>query len=171
MTLKVCEFTMGSVTSQETNMSVERHVSAGGVVFKEDGGQLKFALCGRFTPKLWALPKGTPKPGESVEQTAIREVAEETGLEVSICAPVGSINYWFRADNNRINKTVHFFLMSVTGGSTTLHDAEFDTVEWFPTEEALRVLSYKSEGQIVQKAIGVIGNLKNERTILNSSKG
>ena len=149
-------------------MAVEKHVSAGGVVYKDEDGQVKLAICGRNSPKLWALPKGTPKPGESIEQTAVREVSEETGLEVEILRPVGSVNYWFKADGNRINKTVHFFLMSLKGGSTDLHDAEFDWVEWFSAEETLRRLSYKSEVQIVQKALE---SIEDERVIHNAAKG
>jgi 8-oxo-dGTP pyrophosphatase MutT (NUDIX family) len=149
-------------------MAVERHVSAGGVVYRNEAGQIMLAICGRNSPKLWALPKGTPKPGESIEQTAVREVSEETGLEVEIRAPVGSVNYWFRAEGYRINKTVHFFLMSVKGGSTALHDAEFDWVEWFSPEQTLQHLSYKSEAQIVQKALESLGD---ERVIHNAAKG
>ena len=77
------------------------------------------------------LPKGTPEPGESEVQTALREVREETGLEVESQGRIGSINYWF-ADSKqdvRFNKTVHFYLMLPTGGDLSLHDDEFDAVE------------------------------------------
>ena len=64
----------------------------------------------------WTLPKGTPNPGETTEQTALREVAEETGLEVRIVEPVGPIEYCFVQDRVRIHKTVHYFLMAALGG-------------------------------------------------------
>ena len=64
----------------------------------------------------WTLPKGTPKPGETREETALREVAEETGLEVRITGPLDSIEYWFVQSGQRIHKTVHYFLMDPIGG-------------------------------------------------------
>ena len=80
----------------------------------------------------WALPKGTPNDGETTDQTALREVAEETGLEVRIVAPVGAIEYFFTQDGQRIHKTVHYFLMEPIGGSLDGHDHEFDEVRWMP---------------------------------------
>ena len=135
---------------------LERHVSAGGVVYRDNQGEIEVVLCGRTTPTLWGLPKGTPDPGESVEQTAIREVNEETGLEVDIQQPLGSIHYWFQRDGVRIDKTVHFYLMRARGGSPENHDPEFDIVSWFPAETALRTLTHASEARIVRKAMELI---------------
>ena len=105
----------------------------------------------------WTLPKGTPSDGETVEQTALREVAEETGLEVNILKPVGAIEYFFTQQGTRIHKTVHFFLMEAVGGSLEGHDHEFDEVRWFPIEEARRLLTYPTERQIVEEALSVAG--------------
>ena len=69
------------------------------------------------TARPWTLPKGTPESAETIEETALREVVEETGLEVRILAPVGAIDYFFTQDGDRIHKTVHFFLMEPIGGS------------------------------------------------------
>ena len=109
-------------------------------------------LCGRREPLLWALPKGTPNPGETIEQTALREASEETGLQVELEGPLGSITYWFQWDGARCFKTVHFHLMRSVGGSVERHDPEFDTVEWFPVEEALRIMTYPNEAEMVRKA-------------------
>ena len=84
----------------------------------------------------WALPKGTPSAGETAEQTALREVREETGLEVRIVDHVGAIEYFFTQDGVRIHKTVHYFLMEPTGGNLADHDHEFDEVRWVPLDEA-----------------------------------
>lgn len=100
----------------------------------------------------WTLPKGTPDPGESVEQTALREVAEETGLEVRIVEPLPSIEYAFVQDGTRIHKTVHYFLMEPVGGDLSRHDAEFERVRWVPFDEAAAILSFPTERDLVASA-------------------
>ena len=106
----------------------------------------------RRSPLLWALPKGTPDSGESIEETAIRETREETGIEVEIEAPLGSVVYFFVRDRIRFHKTVHFFLMRPMGGSIDQHDHEFDEVRWFQLEEALELMSYPTERDVAQRA-------------------
>ena len=105
----------------------------------------------------WALPKGTPNVNETIEQTALREVTEETGLEVRIVAPVGAIDYFFTQSGERIHKTVHFFLMEPVGGSLDGHDHEFEEVRFFSVAEALSLLSFPTERQLVEQALGVAG--------------
>ncbi len=100
----------------------------------------------------WTLPKGTPDPGETVEQTALREVAEETGLEVRIVEPLPSIEYDFVQDGTRIHKTVHYFLMEPVGGDLSRHDAEFERVRWVPFDEADGLLSFATERELVAAA-------------------
>lgn len=104
----------------------------------------------------WALPKGTPNNGESTDETALREVAEETGLEVRIVAPVGAIDYFFTQDGQRIHKTVHYFLMESVGGSLDGHDHEFDEVRWMSIDEARRMMSFQTERQIVEEALPMV---------------
>ena len=134
---------------------IEHQVSAGGVVCRLANDGLEIVLCGRLQPKLWALPKGSPNPSETLEETALREVNEETGLEVKVLAPLGNIQYWyFRSqDSVRCHKTVHFYFMAPTGGGTSLHDPEFDVVEWFPVEEATSIMNYETEISMVKKAV------------------
>ena len=155
----------GSFSNREVNrsrkMKVEEPVSAGGVVYRMVDGSLETVLCGRITSRggtnsnglerfqendgiKWSLAKGTPDPGESLEETALREVREETGLDVEIKQPIKSIDYWFadRVGKVRYHKTVHFYLMVPTGGDPSLHDPEFDVVEWFPFNKALESLQY-----------------------------
>jgi 8-oxo-dGTP pyrophosphatase MutT (NUDIX family) len=136
-----------------------RDVSAGGVVYRKtaDAGPVEVALVGRFRPKRWALPKGTPEVGETLEGTAVREVGEETGLLVRIEQPLDQIQYWFVWGGVRHFKTVHFYLMQMVGGDTANHDGEYDVVEWFPIGEALRRLSYPNEARVVDKAQQVLG--------------
>ena len=105
----------------------------------------------------WTLPKGTPSPGETTEQTALREVAEETGLEVRIVGPLPSIEYAFTQDGTRIRKTVHYFLMAPTGGDLSRHDHEFQTVRWVPFAEAGALLSFQTERDLVATAESRLG--------------
>jgi 8-oxo-dGTP pyrophosphatase MutT (NUDIX family) len=137
-----------------------RDVSAGGVVYRrgDDNGSVEVALVGRIRPRRWALPKGTPEVGETLEGTAVREVGEETGLLVRIEQPLDQIQYWFVWGGVRHFKTVHFYLMQMVGGDTANHDGEYDVVEWFPIGEALRRLSYPNEARVVDKAQQVLGD-------------
>jgi len=105
----------------------------------------------------WTLPKGTPADGETTDQTALREVAEETGLQVHIVASVGAIEYFFTQQGRRIHKTVHYFLMEPTGGSLDEHDHEFDEVRWVPINEARRLMTFETERQIVEQALPMAG--------------
>lgn len=105
----------------------------------------------------WSLPKGTPNRGETTEETALREVEEETGLQVRIVQPVDSIQYFFVQGGRRIHKTVHYFLMEPVGGDLASHDHEFDEVRWFGVAEAEAVMSFPTEREIVAKGLVVAG--------------
>ena len=167
---------------------IEEPVSAGGVVYRLVDGKVETVLCGLIFPARtdaagdgprsaahgnqdskkaaqgrgeevrWSLAKGTPDSGESLEETALREVREETGLEVEIQEPVKSIDYWFaeRGGEVRYHKTVHFYLMVPVGGDITLHDPEFDLVQWFPSDEALKTLKYANEAEVLRQALELI---------------
>jgi 8-oxo-dGTP pyrophosphatase MutT (NUDIX family) len=125
-------------TAQDSNMSVE------------------VALVGRSNSGTWALPKGTPESGETLEQVAVREVQEETGLEVRLIAYIGNISYSYIHDKIRFQKQVRHFLFEAIGGDTSLHDAEYDRVEWFSIPEALRRLTYQNEINILSQAEDII---------------
>ena len=163
------------MTGRKTRSRVETLTSAGGVVYRRVNGRIEAVLCGRTLPSsrgksgatagalnteeyTWNLAKGTPDPGETLEETALREVREETGLEVDIAAPLGTIEYWFhrREFNVRYHKTVHFYLMVPVGGGIELHDPEFDVVQWFPSEEALQAMTYANEVDVMWRALEVI---------------
>lgn len=101
---------------------------------------------------VWGLPKGLVEEGESFEEAAVREVREETGFEGAITAPLGSVSYWFVWEGTRINKTVHFFLMELTGGDAAFRDMEMEDVDWFPLATAAESIAFNSEREIIQKA-------------------
>ena len=134
-----------------------RATSAGGVVHRSNEGRIEVAIVHRRSPVLWALPKGTPDSGETIEETALRETREETGLEVEIEAPISSIRYFFVRGSTRFHKTVHFFLMGAVGGGVELHDHEFDEVRWVPVSEALALLTHATERSVVERAVLLIG--------------
>lgn len=134
-------------------MRVVRDVSSGGVIVRSAEDDLEVVLVGRERPRRWMLPKGTPIQGESLEQTARREVLEETGLEVRILERIGAITYWFAIAGARHHKIVHFYLLEATGGDTANHDWEHDFVAWMPAGEALRHMSFHNEATIVEQAI------------------
>lgn len=135
-------------------MRTERAESFGGVVYRRDGGSIQIVIVGLKDLGIWGLPKGTPNPGESMQQTALREVREETGLDVEIEQKIDVIEYWFAraAIDTRFHKFVHFYLMRPIGGDTSLHDHEHDFVEWLPIDRAKALLTYQNETRIVDKA-------------------
>lgn len=131
--------------------------SAGGIVFSLDGGSPSLVVGlrrreGDRRGGTWTLPKGTPDPGETLEETAIREVREETGLSVRILAPLPSISYRFIQDGQRIDKTVHYWLMEPSGGDLARHDHEFEQVRWISFDEALGLLTFETERSLVATA-------------------
>ncbi len=129
--------------------------SAGGIVVRHDEGRPQLVIGSRKRERdgrTWTLPKGTPKRAESTEETAIREVTEETGLEVRITGPLDSIEYWFVQAGTRIHKTVHYFMMEPVGGDLAGHDHEFDEVRWIPFAEASTLLTFQTERSLVALA-------------------
>jgi 8-oxo-dGTP pyrophosphatase MutT (NUDIX family) len=129
-----------------------RATSAGGVVHRVVQGRTEIVLVHRRRPRLWALPKGTPDAGETIEETALRETREETGLRVELEERLRSISYVFVRGRTRFHKTVHFFLMRPVGGDVSLHDHEFDEVRWFQLEEGLELMTHATERSVVQEA-------------------
>jgi 8-oxo-dGTP pyrophosphatase MutT (NUDIX family) len=133
--------------------------SAGGIVVRFDDGVPSLVVGGRHRDRdllTWTLPKGTPNVGETREQTALREVAEETGLEVRITDVLDSIEYWFVQRGTRIHKTVHYFLMEPTGGDLSRHDHEFDQVRWIRFDQAPSLLTFETERALVARAAEVV---------------
>jgi 8-oxo-dGTP pyrophosphatase MutT (NUDIX family) len=135
--------------------------SAGGIVVRYQDGRPQLVVGSRKRDRdgrTWTLPKGTPNRGETTEQTAIREVAEETGLQVRITGPLDDIEYWFVQSGTRIHKTVHF-LMEPVGGDLAQHDHEFDQVRWIDFAEAPTTLTFETERALVAHAADVLSGV------------
>ena len=133
-------------------------VSAGGVIFRKQDSRIEVAVTMRGDRRIANLPKGLVEEGESLEEAALREVREETGLTGEIVDKIGRIDYWFywKPEGTRIHKFVHFFLMRYKSGDTADHDWEVDEVLWLPIDEAIEKLTFKSERDIMQKAKSMI---------------
>ena len=131
-------------------------VSAGGLVIDHSGKN--GLLIGRIDHKdatgkriLWSLPKGHIEEGETPEQAALREVAEETGIQSAIERSLGVIDFWFMAGGKRIHKTVHHYLFRETGGLLAPQESEVDEVGWFPLAEIVDRLAYPDEKKLIAR--------------------
>jgi ADP-ribose pyrophosphatase YjhB (NUDIX family) len=131
-------------------------VSAGGLVIDHSGKN--GLLIGRIDHKdstgkriLWSLPKGHIEDGETPEQAALREVAEETGIQSAIERSLGVIDFWFMAGGKRIHKTVHHYLFRETGGLLAPQESEVDEVGWFPLAEIVDRLAYPDEKKLIAR--------------------
>lgn len=139
--------------------------SAGGLVIDGIDGPKELqvaALIGRIDRRgrmLWSLPKGHIELGETAEQTAIREVAEETGVQGSVLAALGSIDYWFVTEGRRVHKTVHHYLMRFLGGELSDEDVEVTEVAWVPFKELPSRLAYADERRLAEVAGELIDRL------------
>lgn len=131
---------------------MKREFSAGGLVIRDTGKEAEIAL---VSPRdgVYALPKGHPDPGETLEQAATREVREETGLVAEPVEKLGEIRYWYRFGGERILKRVTFFLFRYCSGSVDDHDDEVIWAGWVPLEQAPKQLSYDGEREMAAKAL------------------
>jgi len=133
---------------------VIREFSAGGVVLRAFRGRPFLAAIRVKGGTVLALPKGHIEPGERAEETARREVREETGLEAISLGKLDDVRYWYARDGERVLKVVSFFLLRYRSGSLRNFDAfETDGAEWLPLDDASARLSYKGERAVAQLAL------------------
>jgi 8-oxo-dGTP diphosphatase len=141
-------------------LKTESQHSAGGVAFREIDGRLEIAIILTHPERRWQLPKGMIDEGETAEQSALREVREEAGIEAEVIAPLDRTEYWFVAARNgvrsRFHKHVHWFLMKYLSGDVADHDHEVAEARWVGVNEALKMLVFKNEREIVEKAVEMI---------------
>jgi 8-oxo-dGTP pyrophosphatase MutT (NUDIX family) len=132
--------------------------SAGGFVLASDGSE-RVALIGRSTRSgrlEWCVPKGHPEGTEGIEQAALREVAEETGLICEIIEPLGVIDYKFTASGKLIHKTVHHFLLKQVGGELTVEndpDHEAVDIKWVALDDLEGILAHENERRMARGVI------------------
>ncbi len=144
----------GVIERGKRTTPVRRQTSAGGVLFKREGGRVWVVLIQPAGRNVWGLPKGLVEEGESPEAAAEREVREETGCIGQHRASLGTIEYWFysQEEKTRIRKRVFFYLMEFEREDPRGHDAEVQAVQWIPVEEAPSRLTYDSEREILDRA-------------------
>ena len=138
---------------------MKREFSAGGVLVRRLRGRWMMAAIRPAGKKagVWALPKGLIDPGEKPEQTALREVAEETGAHGRSAGKLGDVKYVYTWAGERIFKVVSFYLVRYSGGRLgdvpPEHRHEVAEVRWLPLDEAPRLLAYGGEREMAKKAL------------------
>ena len=139
---------------------MRREFSAGGVVVRRMRGAFYAALLRPAGKAVWALPKGLVAPGEGAAATALREVAEETGVEGKLVAKLGDVRYVYTWAGERVFKVVSFYLVRYAGGRIGEIDpamrGEVAEARWLPLEEAPRLLAYKGEREMAAKALEAV---------------
>jgi 8-oxo-dGTP pyrophosphatase MutT (NUDIX family) len=139
-------------TEHRTPRPDDRETSYGGVVVRGSDTIIITPVGKTVT----GLPKGGARRGETAEETAAREVREETGVEVTVRERLGDVRYWYRRGGKRILKTVHFYLCDYVAGDTADHDHEVDEARWIPLEEAAVTLSFPGEREMIERALSKI---------------
>jgi 8-oxo-dGTP pyrophosphatase MutT (NUDIX family) len=137
-----------------------KEVSAGGVVYRRSDDGVEVILASRRTRRgdlAWGLAKGGIEGNESMEDAAVREVREETGIEAVIEDSLGDTKYMYVWEDVRIRKTVHFFLMRATGGDVDDRDDEMEEVRWFPLDRAMKRAAYRGEREVLRRAADRLG--------------
>src|SRR3989440_9264020 len=149
---------VGSVTIRE----MRREFSAGGVLVRRLRGRW---VCAAIRPAgkpegVWALPKGLVGPGEKPDETALREVEEETGVRGTLVSKLGDVRYVYTWAGERVFKVVSFYLVRYRGGRLgdipPEHAHEVADTRWLPLEDAPRLLAYKGEREMAEKALATL---------------
>jgi 8-oxo-dGTP diphosphatase len=134
---------------------MKHEFSAGGIVFKKEEDKVLVLVSQHSYHHGWVFPKGLIGDrieGENKEDTAIREVEEETGVVAKIIEPLSPIDYWFVFEGEKRKKTVYYYLMEFVSGDITKHDEEMENVEWLPLAAVEERLTFKADKKIWQEA-------------------
>ena len=143
---------MGKGRKKEKVSKVEKAFSAGGVVFKEGADEFKFLIIKPTGTDRWQFPKGLINDGESSKETAVREVAEEGGVDTEIISKLGITRYFFVWEGKKIFKTVTFYLMRYIKNTGKGHDKEVDEAIFLPFDGAYEKLTFKDDKRFLKQA-------------------
>jgi 8-oxo-dGTP pyrophosphatase MutT (NUDIX family) len=140
---------------------VKEQVSAGGVVYRGDKGNVEVVIVSVGGQNRWQLPKGLVEKGENPEVTAVREAREEAGVSSEVVQLIETIEYWYVGLDNgikvRFHKRVHFYLLRYQSGDTKDHDWEVNEARWVPIEDATSQLAFDNERRVMERARELIG--------------
>jgi 8-oxo-dGTP pyrophosphatase MutT (NUDIX family) len=140
---------------------VKEQVSAGGVVFRGDKGQIEVVIVSVGGQNRWQLPKGLVEKEESPETAAVREAREEAGVSSEVVQLIETIEYWYAGLDSgirvRFHKRVHFFLLRYVSGDTNDHDWEVNEARWVPIDDATSQLAFDNERRVMERARELIG--------------
>ncbi len=153
---------MVPVPARRRRLRRVEEVSAGGLVIDQTGADPQAALIGRTDRRgrlLWSLPKGHIESGETAQEAAIREVAEETGIHGRVVAPLGTISFWFVFEDRRVHKTVHHYLLVADSGLLSADDDEVAEVAWVPLAELPQRLAYADERRLAERVPDLLDEL------------
>lgn len=131
--------------------------SAGGVVFKKEGNRVEILLAQHSQHHGWVFPKGLigdrdDNKHEGKEETALREVEEETGILGKIIKPLSPIVYWYQWESEKRKKTVYYFIMEFISGDFEKRDHEMEDVEWLAIDKVEERLTYLSDKKVWEEA-------------------
>jgi 8-oxo-dGTP diphosphatase len=137
---------------------MKREFSAGGIIFNDKNQVLLINNAAMRNPKksYWGFPKGHIHEDESSKDAAIREVKEETGIEVEVIEKIGDSKYVFTIEGEKIFKVVIMFLMRHSSGEIKIQEEELLGAEWVSTEEALKKLSFPKDKQLLNLALSIL---------------
>ncbi len=130
--------------------------SAGGVVFRrrEKRRTIEWLICKHSGYHKWVLPKGIIETGEILEDAALREVSEETGIKAKIINKITpDVAYKYTKNGILVDKKVEFFLMEYASGDIKNHCWEMEEVKWVPANEAMKLLAFETERMVFKLAL------------------
>jgi 8-oxo-dGTP pyrophosphatase MutT (NUDIX family) len=156
---------LNSHETKPAKFATVEQISAGGVAFRQTDSGFEIALISVAPSNRWQLPKGLIDAGETPEIAALREVREEAGIDCDLIDKIETIEYWYvgdrRGERVRFHKFVHFFLMKYASGDVANHDHEVSEARWVKIDEAIKMLAFKDEKRVAEKAAKLITELNN----------
>jgi 8-oxo-dGTP pyrophosphatase MutT (NUDIX family) len=139
-----------------SKVPTKTQVSAGGVAFRKRRKKIEVAIIRAAGGDRWQLPKGLVGKDETTEAAAVREVREEAGVETEMVGLIDKVEYWYFSNSRngrvRFHKYVYFYLLHYLSGDVADHDREVDEARWVEIDEAMDMLAFANEKNIVRRA-------------------